>query len=200
VRAQIVLDEHNFFGVGKMRVGEFLQRLRVFGGGVAVGDLGPTPALQSGAKIMNRLATPLRSYSWSCRAGRPGLAGIGVRVSSINCWRFRPDTRADERDLEVPWRRRCGLSERPSFRIIADLFDDVQFDDLLFEQAQAPAGEPFGRRRAGQCDQFGFRRPVENPRPRGVRITSAPRLEPFLDESPPNTADILDAGYEPALL
>src|SRR5271154_3845966 len=46
MRAQIVLDQHDFFGVGKMLVGEFLQHLRVIGGGVAVGDLDATPPLQ----------------------------------------------------------------------------------------------------------------------------------------------------------
>src|SRR5271155_4791778 len=46
MRAQIVLDQHDFFGVGKMLVGKFLQHLCVIGGGVAVGDLDATPPLQ----------------------------------------------------------------------------------------------------------------------------------------------------------
>ncbi len=46
VRAQIVLDQPDLFGVGKMHVGQFLEHLRVIGGGVAVGDLDAAPALQ----------------------------------------------------------------------------------------------------------------------------------------------------------
>jgi hypothetical protein len=60
MRAEIVLHEDNLLGVGKLHVGQFLQHLRVIDGGVAVGDLDLAPA--SGANIMNRLATPLRSY------------------------------------------------------------------------------------------------------------------------------------------
>src|SRR5271157_3018758 len=33
-------------------------------------------------------------------------------------------------------------------RVVAGLLDDVQFDDLLLEQAQTPTREPLGRRRA----------------------------------------------------
>ena len=62
VRAEIVLDQDDFFGVGKMQVGQFLQHLRVIDGGVMVGDLDVRQP-SSGANIMNRLATPLRSYS-----------------------------------------------------------------------------------------------------------------------------------------
>src|SRR5208337_277899 len=58
-------------------------------------------------------------------------------------------------------------------RVVAGLLDDVQFDDLLLEQAQSPTREPLGRRRPGQGDQFRLRRPVENPRPGGVRIVFA---------------------------
>src|SRR5208283_28396 len=46
VRAQIVLDQPDLVGVGKMHVGQFLEHLRVIGGGVAVGDLDAAPALQ----------------------------------------------------------------------------------------------------------------------------------------------------------
>ncbi len=35
---------------------------------------------------MNRLAVPLRSYSQSICADRPGLAAIGTRVSAISCF------------------------------------------------------------------------------------------------------------------
>ena len=46
MRAQIVLDQPDLFGVGKMHVGQFLEQLCVIGGGVAVGDLDAAPALQ----------------------------------------------------------------------------------------------------------------------------------------------------------
>src|SRR5919202_1103903 len=39
----------------------------------------------NGAKNMNRLLTPLRSYSVSYRAGSPGLTGSGVRTSLTCC-------------------------------------------------------------------------------------------------------------------
>src|SRR5208282_5144141 len=68
-------------------------------------------------------------------------------------------------------------------RVVAGLLDDVQFDDLLLEQAQTPTREPLGSRRAGQSDQFRLGGSVENPRPGGVRIVFAGqrRLEAFLD-------------------
>src|SRR5271166_214323 len=46
VRAQIVLDQPDLFSVGKMHVRQFLEHLRVIGGGVAVGDLDAAPALE----------------------------------------------------------------------------------------------------------------------------------------------------------
>src|SRR5271157_1618515 len=46
VRAQIVLDQPDLFGVGKMHVGQFLEHLRVIGGGVAIGDLHLAPTFQ----------------------------------------------------------------------------------------------------------------------------------------------------------
>src|SRR5271166_1537498 len=53
-------------------------------------------------------------------------------------------------------------------------------------------------RRAGQGDQFRLRRPVENPRPGGVRIVFAGqrRRDPFFDQSTPGAADIVDAGVQ----
>src|SRR5271157_1034351 len=83
-------------------------------------------------------------------------------------------------------------------RVVAGLLDDVQFDDLLLEQAQTPMREPLGRRRAGQGDQFRLRRSVENPRPGGVRIVFAGqrRRDPFFDQSTPGAADIVDAGVQ----
>ncbi len=76
--------------------------------------------------------------------------------------------------------------------------DDVQFDDLLLEQAQTPTREPLDRRRAGQGDQFRLRRPVENPRPGRVRIVFAGqrRRHPFFDQSTPGVADIVNAGVQ----
>src|SRR5271165_6161589 len=98
-------------------------------------------------------------------------------------------------------RLRWGLSAfflSPSDRVVAGLLDDVQFDNFLLEQAQAPTGEPLGSRRAGQSDQFRLRGPVENPRPGGVRIVLAAqrRLEPFLDEPTPGTTDRVDTRIQ----
>src|SRR5271169_215386 len=46
MRAEIVLDQLDLFGVGKVHVGQFLEHLSEIDGGVAVGDLDPAPALQ----------------------------------------------------------------------------------------------------------------------------------------------------------
>src|SRR5271166_2891448 len=74
----------------------------------------------------------------------------------------------------------------------------VQFDDFLFEETQAPTSEPFRSWRASQSDQFRLRRPVENPRPRGVGAILAlqRRLEPLLDQLLTRASDIVDAGVQ----
>src|SRR5271155_2908782 len=46
MRAEIVLDQLDLYGVGKVHVGQFLEHLHEIDGGVAVGDLDPAPALQ----------------------------------------------------------------------------------------------------------------------------------------------------------
>src|SRR5271167_3739012 len=46
MRAEIVLDQLDLYGVGKVHVGQFLEHLSEIDGGVAVGDLDPAPALQ----------------------------------------------------------------------------------------------------------------------------------------------------------
>ncbi len=173
---------------------------------------------------MNRSATPLRSYSQSRRATRPGLAGIGARLADQRLGGFIQTHQGtvgimrlpvgfqhvfhggDEgrvgvrRDRPLPFALRFErvFFESPSDRVVAGLLDDGQFDALLLEQARAPTSEPLGSRRAGRSDQFRRRRPVENPPPGGVRIVFAlqRRLQPFLDESRPETADIVDAGVQ----
>ncbi len=64
--------------------------------------------------------------------------------------------------------------------VVAGLVDDVQFDDFLLEETQAPTGEPLRRRRASQSDELRLRRPVEYPRPSGVGVGLAlqRRLKP----------------------
>src|SRR6185437_15555808 len=49
-----------------------------------------------------------------------------------------------------------------------------------------------------QGDQFRFRRPVENPRPRGVGIVLAPqrRLEPLLNQVLTSAGDSVDARVQ----
>src|ERR1700691_955403 len=46
MRVQVVLNQYDLFGVGKMHVGQFLEHLCVIDGGVMVGDLDFAPALQ----------------------------------------------------------------------------------------------------------------------------------------------------------
>src|ERR1700687_1677840 len=96
---------------------------------------------------------------------------------------------------------RCGLRMfflRPPDRVVAGALDNVQFDDLLLEQAQAPTGETLRGRREGQCDQFCFCYAVENPRPGGIGIVFAPqhRLESLLDELAPGPLDSGNAGVQ----
>ena len=62
MRAQVVLNQDDLFGVGKLHVGQLLERSGVIDGGVMVGDLDAAPAFQRGER-QNMLATPLRSYS-----------------------------------------------------------------------------------------------------------------------------------------
>ncbi len=54
---------------------------------------------------------------------------------------------------------------RPANGVIAGLGHDVQFHDAMFQQAQRPAHAASRRLRAGERDQLGFRRTVENPLP-----------------------------------
>jgi hypothetical protein len=60
VDVEIILDEHDGLGVGKMDVGQVLQDLGIVGRGMAIGNFDVAP---SGANNMKRLAVPLRSYS-----------------------------------------------------------------------------------------------------------------------------------------
>ena len=46
MRREIVLHQHDLRRAGKVHVGQFLEHLGVIDGGVAVGDLDATPALQ----------------------------------------------------------------------------------------------------------------------------------------------------------
>ena len=55
MRAEIVLHQNDLVRAGKMHVGQILERVGVIDG--------RAPVRSSGANIMNRLATPLRSYS-----------------------------------------------------------------------------------------------------------------------------------------
>src|SRR5580658_5738147 len=50
MRVQVVLDQYDLFGIRKIHVGQFLERLRVIHGGVMVGDLDFAPALQRGER------------------------------------------------------------------------------------------------------------------------------------------------------
>src|ERR1700738_790763 len=91
-----------------------------------------------------------------------------------------------------------GGRETLLVRVVAGALDNVQFDNLLLEQTQAPSGKAFRGRREGQRDQFCFRRAVENPPPGGVRVVFAGqhRLEPFLDQLAPGPLDSSDAGVQ----
>src|SRR5271165_5881291 len=46
MRAEIVLHQPDLFGVGKTHVGQFIEHLRVIGGGMAIGDLHLAPTFQ----------------------------------------------------------------------------------------------------------------------------------------------------------
>src|ERR1700689_95365 len=83
-------------------------------------------------------------------------------------------------------------------RVVARLLDDVQFYHLLFQQPLFPTREALGSRRAGQGDQFGLRRAVENSGTGGVRIILAHqrRLEALLAQLSSRAADGVDAGIQ----
>src|SRR6202030_2201081 len=94
---------------------------------------------------------------------------------------------------------RCGLRmffESPPDGVVAGAFNDVQFDDLLLEQTQAPFGVTRRGWPACQRDQFCFRRAVENPWSGGVCVIFAGQdcLEPLLNQLSPSAKDIGDAG------
>src|SRR5580693_4421253 len=96
---------------------------------------------------------------------------------------------------------RCGLRMfflRSPDRVVAGALDNVQFDDLVLEQAQAPTGETLRGRRECQCDQLCFRRAVENAWTGriGIVFTGQHCLEPFLDQLAPGPLDIGDAGVQ----
>ena len=65
-----------------MNVAELFENVRVIERGAPLGELDMAQP-SSGVNTMNRLAVPLRSYSW--RAGWPGCGGIGARVSATSC-------------------------------------------------------------------------------------------------------------------
>jgi hypothetical protein len=61
VGVEIVLHQHDLRRVGKMHVRQ-IERMGIIDGGVAVGHFHMPPPFQR-RETMNRLATPLRSYS-----------------------------------------------------------------------------------------------------------------------------------------
>ena len=62
VDVEIILDEHDGLGVGKMDVGQVLQDLGIVGRGMAIGNFEWRQPL-SGANNRKRLAVTLSSYS-----------------------------------------------------------------------------------------------------------------------------------------
>jgi len=85
VRAEIVLNQHDLFGVGKMQVGEFFQHLRVIDGGVVVGDLDFAPALQR-REHHEYVGDAVALVFVVVPGDASRLGGIGLRVSTINCF------------------------------------------------------------------------------------------------------------------
>ena len=88
--------------------------------------------------------------------------------------------------------------ERASDRVVAGFLDNVQLDDLLFEQAQRPSGVAFWSRPTGQRDEFRFRGAIENSGPRGLRIVFVRQrgVEPFVHELAPRPFNCGDAGIQ----
>src|SRR5450759_3985438 len=96
---------------------------------------------------------------------------------------------------------RCGLRmffESPPNRIVAGAPDDVEFDDFLLKEAQAPFGVPSRGWPACQRNQFCLCRAVEYPRSDGVWVVFAGqhRLKPLLDQLVSCPLDIGDAGIQ----
>ena len=63
VRAQIVLNQNDLVGAGKMHCRTNLERVGVIDGGASRSATFTRRQPSSGANIIKRLATPLRSYS-----------------------------------------------------------------------------------------------------------------------------------------
>ena len=85
-----------------------------------------------------------------------------------------------------------------SDRVVADPGNDVQFHDLVFQQAQRPPCAPLRRLRTGQCGQFGLSGAIEDAWPgRGGRaLWGQHGIEPFFDQLPTNSGDSHQAGIQ----
>ncbi len=83
MRVKVVHGWHDLFA-GEVNVGDVPEESGEIFPRPAVGDLDMHWS-ESGACTMNRFAVPLRSYSQSKRAGRPGAVGKAVRISFVCC-------------------------------------------------------------------------------------------------------------------
>ena len=173
-----------------MHVGQIPEHVGIIDGGAAVGDLDMPPAFQRrehheqiGDAIPRSVFVIVAR--WLSRFG-------GDRRTRLDDQLLRGFVEAHERALRIVRSLinsrtssmvatnttlasggithcclRCGLRvffERPPHRVVAGA-DNVQFDDLLLEQTQAPSGKACRGRREGQRDQFCFPAPSENPPP-----------------------------------
>ena len=85
VRVEIVLNRNDLGRVGKMRVGQILERMGVIGGGVTVGNFHMAPAFQRREhheQIGHAIAFVFVIVTRRC----PGFAAIGSRVSTMSCF------------------------------------------------------------------------------------------------------------------
>jgi hypothetical protein len=85
VDVEIILDEHDGLGVGKMDVGQVLEELGIIGRGMAIGHFDVAPAFEwceQHEKIGSAVAFVLVIMT----GRRPVSSGRGMRVSAISCF------------------------------------------------------------------------------------------------------------------
>ena len=108
VGVEIELQQQDKRRVGRKSVGDLKEHVGRIDGGVAVGHCDASTAFQR-SEHHEQIGDAIASYTESRRAGRLGLAGIGVRVSAISCFELSSSTRADAAERAVVDRLRAQL-------------------------------------------------------------------------------------------
>jgi len=84
VDVEIVLDQNDGLGIGKVAISQFFQDESVVHGSMAIGHFDMAPAFER-CKHHEEVGGAVALVLVIARAGRPGFIGIGTRVSARNC-------------------------------------------------------------------------------------------------------------------